>query len=80
MLTDRLYYNYRKELIQMTEKQIEKMMKSLGCSREEAIEVIREDEAIDKMSMKEVSSDLTAEQKKVVKEVSKTGTRKTPTV
>lgn len=61
----------------MTEKQIEKMMKSLDCSREEAIEVILEDEAIDKMSMKEVSSDLTAEQKKVVKEVSKTGTRKT---
>lgn len=64
----------------MTEKQIEKMMKALDCSREEAIEVILEDEAVDKMSMKEVSSDLTAEQKKVVKEVSKTGTRKTSTV
>lgn len=63
----------------MTEKQIEKMMKALDCSRDEAIEVILEDEAIDKMSMKEVDSDLTAEQKKVKKDVTKTGTRKTAT-
>ena len=64
----------------MTEKQIVKMMKSLDLTREEAIEMLMEDEAVDKMSMKEVTSDLTAEQKKVVKEVSSTGTRKKSTV
>jgi len=32
----------------MNEKQIEKLMKSLGITREEAIEVIREDEEVDK--------------------------------
>ena len=32
----------------MNEKQIEKMMKSLGISREEAIQLIEDDKAIDK--------------------------------
>lgn len=56
----------------MTEKQIAKMMKSLDISREEAIAVIKEDEAVDKMSMKEVDSDLTAEQKKAKKKATNT--------
>lgn len=56
----------------MTEKQIEKMMKSLGLTRDEAIEMLMEDEAVDKMSMKEVTSDLSEEQKKAVKAVTKT--------
>ena len=55
----------------MTEKKIEQMMKSLDLTREEAIEMLMEDEAVDKMSMKEVTSDLTAEQKKAVKAVTK---------
>jgi len=53
----------------MTEKQIEKMMKSLDLSREEAIQMLLEDEEVDKMSMKEVTSDLSAEQKKTIKKV-----------
>ena len=48
----------------MTEKQIAKMMTTLKISREEAIELIREDEEIDRMSMSEVTSDLTTEQQK----------------
>lgn len=60
----------------MTEKQIEKMMKSLGLTRNEAIEMLMEDEAVDKMSMKEVTSDLSEEQKKAVKAVTKTTSAK----
>lgn len=60
----------------MTEKQIEKMMKSLGLTRDEAIEMLMEDEAVDKMSMKEVTSDLSEEQKKAVKAVTKTTSNK----
>ena len=60
----------------MTEQKIEKMMKSLGLTRDEAISMLKEDEAIDKMSMKEVTNDLTAEQKKAVKEVTKTTSSK----
>lgn len=56
----------------MTEKQITEMMKKLDLTRDEAIEMLMEDEAIDKMSMKEVNSDLTDEQKKVIKKVSST--------
>ena len=56
----------------MTEKDIQKMMKSLDLTRDEAIEMLLEDEAVDKMSMKEVNDDLTAEQKKVVKKASST--------
>lgn len=56
----------------MTEKQIEKMMKSLDLTRDEAIALIQEDEQVDKMSTKEVNSDLTAEQKKVIKDATKT--------
>ncbi len=60
----------------MTEIQIEKMMKSLGLTRDEAIEMLMEDEAVDKMSMKEVTSDLSEEQKKAVKAVTKTTSNK----
>ena len=56
----------------MTEKQIEKMMKSLDLTRDEAIALIKEDEQVDKMTTKEVNSDLTAEQKKVIKDATKT--------
>lgn len=60
----------------INEKQIEKLMSSLKCSRDEAIEIIKEDAEIDGMSMKEVSADLTQEQKEAIKKVSKTGTKK----
>ena len=51
----------------MTEAEIKKMMTTLKISREEAIDLIREDEEVDKMPMSEVDSDLTAEQKKAKK-------------
>ena len=60
----------------MDEKRIASMMKSLGCTREEAIAVITEDEAIDKMTMKEINADLTPEQRKAMKDATKTGTKK----
>ena len=62
----------KKGVMTMTEAQISSMMKALKISREEAIEVLKEDEAIDKMSMSEVDNDLTAEQKKAKKEATKT--------
>lgn len=64
----------------MTEKQIEKMMKSLGLTRNEAIEMLMEDEAVDKMSMKEVNDDLTDEQKKVIKKASATQSKERKSV
>lgn len=60
----------------MDEKRIASLMKSLGCTREEAIAVIAEDEAIDKMTMKEINADLTPEQRKAMKDATKTGTKK----
>ena len=59
----------------MNEKQIEKLMKSLGVSREEAIEIIKEDEEIDGMTVKEAQSDLSTEQKKAVKKACSTGVK-----
>ena len=61
----------------MTEKQIIKMMNTLKISREEAIDLIREDEEIDRMSMSEVDNDLTPEQKKAKKKATNTTGDKT---
>ena len=61
----------------MTEKQIVKMMNTLKISREEAIDLIREDEEIDRMSMSEVDNDLTPEQKKAKKKATNTTGDKT---
>lgn len=58
-------------------KQIEKLMKNLGISEAEAVQLIADDKEIDKG--KDLFP-LSVEQKKVVKEMSKTGTRKTPTL
>ena len=52
---------------------IAKHMKNLGCTREEALEIIAYDEAVDKGLPTEY--DLTPEQKKVQKEMTKVGTR-----
>lgn len=60
----------------MNEERIQKMMKSLECSREEAIQLLKEDEEIDKMSVKEAQSDLTAEQRKAAKSATITGSKK----
>lgn len=49
------------------EKRIQELMKSLDLTREEAIELINEDEAVDKMTVKQAESDLTPEQKKAIK-------------
>jgi hypothetical protein len=62
--------------MKLDETRIEKLMSTLNCSRDEAIEIIKEDEEIDGMSMKEVNADLTEEQKKAVKAATKTGTKK----
>lgn len=56
----------------MTEKQITEMMKLLDLSRDEAIELLLEDEAVDKMTMKEINADLSKEQKEVIKSMTKT--------
>lgn len=64
----------------MTEKDIQKMMKSLDLTRDEAIEMLLEDEAVDKMSMKEVNDDLTDEQKKVIKKASATQSKERKSV
>jgi hypothetical protein len=52
-------------------------MKVLGLSRDEALALVMDDLEVDKMSMKEVTNDLTEEQKKVVKANTKTGTKTT---
>ena len=62
--------------MKIDESRVAKMMKTLNCTREEAISVIMEDEEVDKMSMKELTADMTTEQKKAMKEATKTGTRK----
>ena len=59
----------------MTENQILKVMKELDLSREEAIQMIKDDEAIDRGE--EMDFDLPPEKQKVVKEMTKVGTRKT---
>lgn len=62
----------------MNETRIEKMIKTLGISREEAIELIRDDEEVDRMtSTKEIDSDLTEEQKKATKKARQSERTKT---
>lgn len=62
--------------MKFTEAQVQTLMNKLDCSRQEAIEVLQEDYEVDRMSMKEVSADLTDEQKKAVKANTKTGFKK----
>jgi hypothetical protein len=50
------------------ETQEQKLMRVLGITREEAKEVMKYDEAVTKMKDSEVNNDLTAEQKKVIKQ------------
>lgn len=53
----------------MDEQKIAEMMELLDLTREEAIDLINEDKEIDRMTVKEAESDLTAEQKKAIKKV-----------
>ena len=59
--------------------QVEKLMKALDITEEEALELIASDKKVDKMSMKELNAELTTEQKKAIKSATKTGEKK-PTV
>lgn len=64
----------------MTETLVQKHMRVLGITEEEALALIEEDKEVDKMTSKELTSDLTDEQKKAVKKATSTGTKKKPTV
>lgn len=59
------------------EERIKQLMKTLEITREEAIDLIREDEEVDRMTVKEAEADLTAEQKKAIKKL-KGGARAEP--
>ena len=61
------------------ENQVAKIMELLDCTEEQAKQVIEDDKAVDKMSVRECESDLTEEQKAVVKKC-RQGERKAPTV
>lgn len=56
----------------MNEKKINELMKALDCTREEAIQIIKDDEDIDHGAD---LFELTADQKKVAKAMTKTGTK-----
>lgn len=56
--------------------EVQKMMKILGCSEQEALEIVQADKAIDKG---EKLFELTPEQEKAAKKARSTGTKK-PTV
>lgn len=60
----------------MDEKRILELMTALGCTREEAIQVIADDDAIDDG---EKLFELTTEQKKTAKAMTTTGTKKRTT-
>lgn len=60
----------------MFDKRVAKLMKSLGCTYEEAMQIIADDEAIEKG---EKLFELSDEQKKVAKEMTKTTAIKTKT-
>ena len=59
----------------MTESQIQRIMRSLKCSREEAVEILMADKAIDRGERMEF--DLSPEAEKQAKKFANTGTRQT---
>ena len=61
----------------MTESQTEKLMRTLGCTEEEALDIIASDKAIDQG--KRVEFDLDPEREKMAKKMANAGTKK-PTV
>lgn len=62
----------------MAENLVEKHMRILGCTEEEALELIEFDKSVDRMSMKQLNAEMTPEQKAAMKQAHK-GDRK-PTV
>lgn len=56
-------------------EQIERIMKSLGCTEAEAKQIIADDKAVDRGERMEF--DLSPEQEKLAKKMAGTGTRKT---
>ena len=61
----------------MAESQKEKLMRTLGCTEEEALDIIASDKAIDQG--KRVEFDLDPEREKMAKKMANAGTKK-PTV
>ena len=61
----------------MAESQKEKLMRTLGCTEEEALDIIAQDKAIDQG--KRVEFDLDPEREKMAKKMANVGTKK-PTV
>lgn len=61
----------------MAENQKEKLMRTLGCTEEEALDIIASDKAIDQG--KRVEFDLDPEREKMAKKMANAGTKK-PTV
>ena len=61
----------------MAESQKEKLMRTLGCTEEEALDIITQDKAIDQG--KRVEFDLDPEREKMAKKMANVGTKK-PTV
>ena len=51
------------------EEKIAQLMKTLELSRDEALELMAEDERVDRMKPSETSNDLTKEQKQVIKKM-----------
>ena len=63
----------------MTEAQIKSYMTKYECSREDAIEAIKYDEETDSMTVGQINKELTPEQRKAVKDNTKTTSgKKTP--
>ena len=56
----------------MNTAKVNEYMKKYGITEAEAKDILAEDEEIDKMSMSEINSDLSAEQKKAIKDATKT--------
>ena len=56
----------------MNTTKVNEYMKKYGITEAEAKEMLAEDEEIDKMSMSEINADLSAEQKKAIKDATKT--------
>lgn len=51
----------------MDKEQIAKLMKNLDLTYDEAVEMLKEDKEIDRMKDKDVTNDLSADQKKAIK-------------
>lgn len=56
----------------MNTAKVNEYMKKYGITEAEAKVMLAEDEEIDKMSMSEINADLSAEQKKAIKDATKT--------